>query len=163
MQTEAEQMDNIVERIVNKHTGCLVTNISGKRFGNLVPYEIADYRQSHGKIVWKCKCDCGNICDVAAKRMISGKTKSCGCLWKQIAGRTIIDLTGNRFGKWTVMRLAPHKRGELVPLKWECVCDCGTIRSVAGGLLKRRTSLSCGCTNRELTIDTVRTVMMMYM
>lgn len=30
-------------------------------------------------IIWHCKCDCGNECDVNSHDLIKGNTKSCGC------------------------------------------------------------------------------------
>ncbi len=30
-------------------------------------------------IIWHCKCDCGNECDVNSHDLITGNTKSCGC------------------------------------------------------------------------------------
>lgn len=53
-------------------------NISGQRFGRLVALEPTD-RRSGTDIVWKCLCDCGNICYIPCKSMVKGRTKSCGC------------------------------------------------------------------------------------
>lgn len=50
----------------------------GMRFGKLVVIERAD--DEKGLTTWKCKCDCGNICNVPKKRLLNGYTKSCGCL-----------------------------------------------------------------------------------
>lgn len=33
-----------------------------------------------GCVVWKCKCDCGNIKEVLADELKKGLVKSCGCL-----------------------------------------------------------------------------------
>lgn len=63
-------------------------------------------------------------------------------------GKPAIDLTGQRFGRWTVL-----KRGEnYVSLdesgqhaQWVCRCDCGTVRLVASASLRRGLSKSCGC------------------
>lgn len=58
----------------------------------------------------------------------------------------IIDLTGRRFTRWTVVGFS-HQVGSM--LYWDCVCDCGTRRAVFGADLKRGGSLSCGCFMRE--------------
>lgn len=58
----------------------------------------------------------------------------------------IIDLTGKRFARWTVLGLS-HQVGSM--LYWHCVCDCGTKRAVFGADLKRGGSVSCGCFARE--------------
>lgn len=41
-------------------------------------------------IIWKCKCDCGNITYIAAKNLVNNFTFSCGCL-KQSHGEYIIE------------------------------------------------------------------------
>lgn len=93
------------ERIVmgkslrNGHTkscGCLnkeitsdksVINRVGERFGRLVVISRAeDYIAPNGKkhIRWKCLCDCGKVTDVDVCQLVSGKTKSCGCLHNEV-------------------------------------------------------------------------------
>jgi hypothetical protein len=57
--------------------------------------------------------------------------------------RKIIDLTGQRFGRWMVIRRGancPHGNP-----RYECVCDCGGTGLVLGSDLKRGGSRSCGC------------------
>lgn len=64
---------------------------------------------------------------------------------KSIPG--FIDMTGARFGKWTVLELAEplhDKRGYNV-IRWKCRCDCGTERDVIGTTLRSGKSQSCGC------------------
>jgi len=41
-------------------------------------------RSKFGAVVFLCKCDCGNITSVLAGSLKSGKTRSCGCLIKDI-------------------------------------------------------------------------------
>lgn len=64
-------------------------------------------------------------------------------------GRTIIDLTGQRFGKLTV--LAYHHKGENRQSHWLCKCDCGKETIVAGNNFKRNNTTSCGCASIEFT------------
>lgn len=54
-------------------------NLKGQRFGKLLALEPTNQRKNH-QIVWKCKCDCGNICYVKSNFLSSGMTQSCGCL-----------------------------------------------------------------------------------
>ena len=56
---------------------------------------------------------------------------------------TLLDLTGKVFGKWTVLSRAPGACCDGKPL-WNCKCECGTERVVAGRQLKRGKSESCG-------------------
>ena len=54
-----------------------------------------------------------------------------------------LELKSLRFGKWTVItQVGKCTSGQL---RWKCVCDCGTQRTVAGYSLKSGDSKSCGC------------------
>lgn len=60
-------------------------------------------------------------------------------------GRVAPDLTGQRFGRWTVVEKSTGGMHQ----KWFCRCDCGTIGEVAACDLLRtgkfNGSKSCGC------------------
>lgn len=62
------------------------------------------------------------------------------------------DLTGQVFGRWTVLRFA-EIRGPQRTAFWLCRCECGTQRMVSTAQLCRRyaASKSCGC----LRMDTI--------
>lgn len=55
-----------------------------------------------------------------------------------------IDLTGQRFGRLTVIKEDPmrDKRGLA---KWICQCDCGNTVSIVGSRLRSGHTKSCGC------------------
>lgn len=53
-----------------------------------------------------------------------------------------IDLTGQKFGMLTVIRLHTAENGVIV---WECLCDCGNKSFVRGGNLRSGAVKSCGC------------------
>ena len=57
-----------------------------------------------------------------------------------------IDLTGQRFGRWTVLRYAYTTRQSC----WEVQCDCGTISIRGIAVLRNGSSRSCGCWRKEL-------------
>lgn len=59
-------------------------DITGQRFGRLTVIERVG-RDSTGRARWKCQCDCGNITNVSS-RGLTGGTKSCGCLQREIVG-----------------------------------------------------------------------------
>lgn len=52
------------------------------------------------------------------------------------------DLTGQRFGEWTVIRF-DHRKGK--SYYWLCHCECGIERVVKAGALTSGRSKSCGC------------------
>ena len=55
-----------------------------------------------------------------------------------------IDLTGQHFGMWTVLKESPQ-RDAAGGIMWECQCECGTIKNVAGLSLRKGKSTCCGC------------------
>ncbi len=60
-----------------------------------------------------------------------------------------IDISGQRFGRWTVLRRTLGNQGSY----WDVICECGESRSVDGYALRTGGSLSCGCYTREVNSD----------
>jgi transcriptional regulator with XRE-family HTH domain len=58
-------------------------------------------------------------------------------------------LAGQKYGRWTVLRKTEHSMGNL----FDCICDCGTPKSVAAQALRNRMSMSCGCLRREMILE----------
>lgn len=69
--------------------GCIRkgVDLTGKRYGRLVVIKESAPRirkdRKSVKRVWECKCDCGNTTYVIHESLVSGTTKSCGCLQKE--------------------------------------------------------------------------------
>jgi hypothetical protein len=59
-----------------------------------------------------------------------------------------IDMAGEKYGRWTVVRRAPNASGRLTA--WFCECQCGKSRSVMQMSLRSGKSLSCGCLRSEM-------------
>lgn len=57
-------------------------DLIGKRFGRLTVIELVGKDKSYNKL-YKCRCECGNFKIVPQDRLVTGKTKSCGCLKKE--------------------------------------------------------------------------------
>jgi len=55
-------------------------NLVGQKFGKLTAVEMLDDRSSCGRIMYRCKCDCGNEISVVGNSLVTGHTLSCGCL-----------------------------------------------------------------------------------
>ena len=100
----------------------------GKRYGKLTIEAVSGTFAD-------CICDCGNRKTIRLSSVVSGNTKSCGCL-------RVKDLTGQTFGKLKVKSLAYTKNRFAY---WSCVCECGTSAVVRGVSLTNGNTKSCGC------------------
>lgn len=125
--------------------GCMdphrARDLTGRRFGRLTALRKVD--GSRGS-AWECRCDCGNTALKAAKHLLDGTAKSCGC----ITAERREDLTGRRFGRLTVLGRA-EKTSPRGGALWECRCDCGKTTLVRRYELKSGGTVSCGCASRE--------------
>lgn len=54
-------------------------DLTGKVFGKLTVLSDTGRRKSR-KVIWLCQCECGKQTEVLSGYLISGDTKSCGCL-----------------------------------------------------------------------------------
>lgn len=64
-------------------------------------------------------------------------------------GKTV-DMTGQKWGRWTVIeRAGTNSRGAAT---WLCECECGTRRVVEGVSIRCGHSKSCGCLDRDMHI-----------
>ena len=140
-------MNTFPSMFVNAHTAesgnILMQDLTGIKFGNLVVIRPTDAR-SGGHILWETKCVCGSFSLVLASNLISGRTKSCGCLQHPIR-----DLTGMRFGRLIVTGLS-NKRTSCGGVMFLCSCDCGNIVHASANHLKQGQIRSCGCLQKEM-------------
>lgn len=117
-------------------------NYIGKKFGRLTVID-KGHTDKNGHIYWICKCECGNIKEVSGSSLKEGKTQSCGCLHSEITSALkLIDITGQKFGKLTVIKRANSVGNDAT---WLCQCDCGNTTIVQGKNLKNGHTTSCGC------------------
>ena len=132
-------------------------DLTGERFGRLTVIEEAG--KNCGHITWRCRCDCGNEVIVAGIHLKSGHTTSCSCRQKEVVSSIRFeDLAGKKFGRLTVIeKIGTNKNG---CYEWLCQCECGNLTKVNSSALRRGTTLSCGCLQKEkaskkLTIDMI--------
>ncbi len=96
-------------------------DLTGQRFGRLTVIEFAGNKitpNGSRKTMWKCLCDCGNEAVITGGQLNNGRTKSCGCLQKEVVGQ--INRTHN----------LSNKCGRLYPL-WKSIkhrCYCKTSK-----------------------------------
>lgn len=128
-------------------------DLTGHVFGRLTaiaPAQNITYsRNNRTKSRWRCRCACGNYTEVVTENLRCGNTTSCGC-----AAHEIVDKTGERFGKLTVIRQAPSKiaaSGKRT-IYWECKCDCGAVVLIRSRALNAPYGTkSCGCLTKART------------
>lgn len=115
-------------------------DLIGKKFGRLIVMQRIE------KTKYLCKCECGNIKEIYKNNFISGRTKSCGCLSKEIHKNKYSNLTDKKFGLLRVIEYAGIHNGRS---SWLCECECGTKCIVTGHDLKNGHTKSCGCLRRK--------------
>jgi hypothetical protein len=143
LEKSKEVMQEYNSRTVKKY------DLTGRTFGRLKV--IKRLENINRKRVWLCKCECGNDKIVSTSALLSGTTKSCGCLkherdveWGQQKGAIVRqDLTGTKFNKLTVLEL--HSVDSKYKVRWICKCDCGNTAVVTTQGLKSGHTKSCGC------------------
>lgn len=109
---------------------------------------------TNGQTFYYCDCACGNCKAkrVAAKYLKDGRSRSCGCIQAMKASeRSLLDLTGHRFGRLVVQRRGPNTEHDRV--QWNCQCDCGHSVLVRSHSLTKGETTSCGCFANELTSE----------
>lgn len=135
-------------------------DLTGMTFGRLyVVGRARDYVSPSGnrKPMWACICSCGGsdcIKAVVGSDLVSGNTASCGCGQREAGLQRLKDLTGQRFGRLTVMSRASNKGKDTC---WNCICHCNCGNEVEvvvlGGNLVSGHTTSCGCVRRELVSE----------
>lgn len=64
-------------------------DLTGQRFGRLTVLERAWTRK--GQLFWRCRCECGAVCDVQGSSLRGGRTRSCGCLHDELACNRLLE------------------------------------------------------------------------
>lgn len=111
---------------------------TGKVYGKLT---VIGYDKEKRR--WKCQCECGNIKYHEGRNLRQNKFHSCGCLLGKYNESKREELTGQKFGKLTVVKYDKKKR------LWLCQCDCGNITYADRTKLKAGERCSCGCVHNN--------------
>lgn len=83
----------------------------GDRFGKLVILGKAEQKKTSNTIKWRCKCDCGNIVETpTTNRLLSKRTRSCGCNKKQPKNHRWTGYCGVSGGRVSEIRFRAKKR-----------------------------------------------------
>lgn len=119
-------------------------DLTNKTFGYWDVLYRVEGKTGHGSI-WHCRCKkCGTEKDIPYSNLVEGKSKSCGCLRKEILSD---DLTNQRFG--SLIAKEPlydyPKQCSEESTYWRCDCDCGNSFITTAHRLKSGNTQSCGC------------------
>lgn len=98
-----------------KSCGCLKTDVSdhradlaGRRFGMVVAMTDTGKKNRSNSAIWLCKCDCGTIKEISAKRLVH-ETKSCGCQHTKSGPRNRRWKGGESYnGKYRMLLMPDH-------------------------------------------------------
>lgn len=127
--------------------------LTGQVFGRLKVLS-QNHDGPKGMSWWDCECECGNTKVLRGSALVSGNTKSCGCLEyeNRVANTTRNkanpeDYIGKKFGRITVTEIFTERR----KVRGRGICECGNdwegvLRILYGGTVK-----SCGCLTVECT------------
>ena len=159
--TTVVSQSNLINPSGTKSCGCLrhahkrpkktpqkphAKNLSGNRYGKLTVISRAEdiiRKDGTHRYTWLCRCDCGNEVIKTEDNLLSGHTRSCGC----IRGTKKV---GRKFGMLTVISQFP-KRGAIK--YWTCKCDCGNEIIASRLDLDWGTIKDCGCRKKNELIS----------
>jgi hypothetical protein len=117
-------------------------DLTQQRFGRLTIL-FKNGKNTAGRILWECKCECGNVLTCNTTELLSGRKTRCGhdCILD------IKNICGRRFHYLKVLEYdRKNKDGRRL---WKCQCDCGKTQSVVEKNLLNGTAHSCGCYRLE--------------
>ena len=61
----------------------IAKDLTNQRSGKLLAIKPTGIRNTHGCVMWLCKCDCGNTACVSSEHLNNKAAKSCGCINKE--------------------------------------------------------------------------------
>lgn len=121
----------------------MTRHLQNVRFGSLTALEPTDKR-SFGSIVWKCRCDCGNIILRSAGELDRTKNQNCG---HKVSYDTYV---GKKFGHLVILsRQWDQDKKESYLL---CQCDCGNRKLIRGYSVIHGIIKSCGCLREKISV-----------
>lgn len=116
----------------------------GEKYGRITVVEKVGYTRG-GKVLWRCKCECGRETSSTSSDLHAGHIRSCGCLRSELTStRTTKIKPGQRYGRLVILRRVPCNTKQ-VQSCWECQCDCGSVVRVSRRCLQSGHTKSCGC------------------
>lgn len=124
-------------------------DLIGQVFGDLTVIERAENDGNYAQ--WRCICSCGKEKIIRGTSLRNGSSQSCGCK----KGRKIINLTGQKIGKWTVLN-REFLEDRTNDTFWKCRCECGNEKIIDGDRLRNKISLCCSSCSQMKDITNQR-------
>ncbi len=168
---KAAQQNSTKSVHIKRRAGRPGVDLTDRYFGELHVLERAeDYVYPNGRhdVMWLCECSCGNRKSIRTNNLVSGGTISCGCMragrrvaaeGRTVTNRKVSDLVMQRtesmvhkyYGRWYVDSVDYDSCNDSdTKIRLNCICLCGTRRSVLRSSLLGNTSVSCGCYRRDV-------------
>ena len=131
-------------------------NLLNQHFGKLTVIEETIERRNKS-VVWKCKCECGNIVYYSTKELRSDgiiQCPQCGCS-RQPQTNLIENIIGKKYNHLTVLDKSDKRSGGKILYKCECDCYNHTITYVSRTDLQNGHIKSCGCIKQKYKINDI--------
>ena len=143
----------------NLKTFNVVKDLVGMRFGRLtVIRRVEDVVRDSGSrsAQWECRCDCGNIVLKRSQGLVSGKSKSCGCLRNEVGNKPFLFEEGQiiktKHSEFCVLQRhrVTRDRGDIKDKKYLCQCtSCKETQDIAEYTLKDGLGSCRGCSDTK--------------
>jgi hypothetical protein len=136
-------------------------------FGRLVVIGVAGL-DARGNRRYECLCECGKSTVAYGCHLRLGRTRSCGCLSREVASKRPRNPSAESKAKHSATAAAKRearfalaqtqKFGRLRPLTsfvregvewWSCACEWGGSRTARTLDIRSGSTRSCGCLQRE--------------
>lgn len=129
-------------------------DLKGNVYGRLTVLGDDGTRTKTSKVLWRCRCDCGNEVHVLGSNLKRGLTKSCGCLNSEKRRERFKDLTGAETENFKIIDKACSKNQRVW---WNCICKhCGRSVILNNNLIDHQASCGCRRGASKAYMDSIR-------
>lgn len=138
-------MPTAVDRLMGRKR--LTRRLDGERFGRLVVLRYAGQHRVEATTVyakrwrnlWLCRCDCGSEVTIREHQLLGGRTRSCGCLRREVLSSRGRDRAISKTGRWERWRQDRRLALRVLWLEyWEMFCELRRSHAVPDELIESR-------------------------
>lgn len=98
-------------------------NLTSNTYARLTVLQRAPNAEGSRHAMWLCRCACGKEKAIAGRYLESGKTRSCGCLNRElVAARSTCAARANRIPNGTLVGDSLYKWGNGMPQTMGAIC-----------------------------------------